>query len=271
MAMDILDEIVRHKRLEVEHFKQEVPPAVLYAQVERLMAAGKRPPSMRQALLRSATGVIAEFKRRSPSKGWIKEEGRADVIPLQYQQAGAAALSILTDRHFFGGDDRFIRQAADAGVCIPVLYKNFIIDEYQLFQARLAGASAVLLIAADLSWGECAALLSRAHELDMEVLLEMHGSEEIDYADLGPDLYGINNRHLGSFVTDVEHSFSLAEMLPDGECWVSESGISQPDTVRQLREAGFRGFLIGECFMRTPQPGEALRQFILALSNNKSE
>ena len=105
----------------------------------------------------------------------------------------------------------------------------------------------------------------------MEVLLEMHGPEEIDYADLGPDLYGINNRHLGSFVTDVEHSFSMAEMLPDGECWVSESGISQPDTVRQLREAGFRGFLIGECFMRTPQPGEALRQFILALSNNKSE
>ena len=165
MAMDILDEIVRHKRLEVEHFKQEVPPAVLYAQVERLMAAGKRPPSMRQALLHSATGIIAEFKRRSPSKGWIKEEGRADVIPLQYQLAGATALSILTDRHFFGGDDRFIRQAADVGVCIPVLYKNFIIDEYQLFQARLAGASAVLLIAADLSRGECAALLSRAHEL----------------------------------------------------------------------------------------------------------
>ena len=221
--------------------------------------------SLRKALLQSETGIIAEFKRRSPSKGWIKEDGRPDVIPLSYQQNGAAALSILTDEHYFGGCDDFIRQARQSGVTLPILYKNFVIDEAQLYAAALCGASAVLLIAACLSKVDCKRLLDKAHTLGLEVLLEMHSEPELEYADLGPDLCGINNRNLGSFVTDVENSFRLAELLPENAVKVSESGISNPDTVRALRQAGFRGFLIGENFMKTPDPGQALNEFISQL------
>ena len=222
-------------------------------------------PSLREALLQSETGIIAEFKRRSPSKGWIKEDGRPDVIPLSYQQNGAAALSILTDEHYFGGCDDFIRQARQSGVTLPILYKNFVIDEAQLYAAALCGASAVLLIAACLSKADCKRLLDKAHTLGLEVLLEMHSEPELEYADLGPDLCGINNRNLGSFVTDVENSFRLAELLPEDAVKVSESGISNPDTVHGLRQAGFRGFLIGENFMKTPDPGQALNEFISQL------
>ena len=260
--MDILEEIVANKRLEVERFKQELSEREIHHRVEAILDFGVA--SMSQALTASDTGIIAEFKRRSPSKGWIKEEGRADVIPLSYQQNGASALSILADEKYFGGCDDFILTARHSGVKIPVLYKNFVIDEYQLFQARLCGASAVLLIAADLSLFECKSLLNTAHHLGMEVLLEMHAESELDYAELEPDMCGINNRNLGSFVTDVENSFRLAELLPKDAVKVSESGISNPDTVRALRAAGFRGFLIGETFMKTPDPGLALKNFILA-------
>lgn len=221
--------------------------------------------SMSKALLDSPTGIIAEFKRRSPSKGWIKEEGRPDIIPLSYQQNGAAALSILTDRNYFGGDDEFIRQARQSGVSLPVLYKNFVINELQLYQALLCGASAVLLIAACLSKTECRYLIDKAHSLGLQVLLEMHSEPELEYAELEPDMCGINNRNLGSFVTSVENSFRLAEKLPKDAVKVSESGISNPQTVAQLREAGFRGFLIGETFMKTPDPGLSLAQFIESL------
>lgn len=241
--MDILEEIVAHKQQELERMRQ-------------------KKVSMREALLASPTGIIAEFKRRSPSKGWIKEEGKACEIPLSYQQNGAAALSILTDKQYFGGHDRFIMEARQAGVTIPVLYKNFVIDEMQLYEALLCGASAVLLIAACLTKEKLRALLLKAHELGLEVLLEMHDERELEYAELEPDLCGINNRHLGSFVTDVETSYRLAEKLPREAVKVSESGISNPQTVRELREAGFRGFLIGETFMREPQPGQALKEFI---------
>ena len=241
--MDILEEIIITKQQELERMRQ-------------------KKVSMREALLASPTGIIAEFKRRSPSKGWIKEEGKACEIPLSYQQNGAAALSILTDKQYFGGHDRFIMEARQAGVTIPVLYKNFVIDEMQLYEALLCGASAVLLIAACLSVQQCSALLEKAHELGLEVLLEMHDERELEYAELNPDLCGINNRHLGSFITDVETSYRLAEKLPREAVKVSESGISNPQTVRELREAGFRGFLIGETFMRDPQPGQALKEFI---------
>ena len=263
--MDILEEIVANKRLEVKRFKQELSEREIHRRVEAILDFGVA--SMSQALTASDTGIIAEFKRRSPSKGWIKEEGRADVIPLSYQQNGASALSILADEKYFGGCDDFIRTARHSGVKIPVLYKNFVIDEYQLFQARLCGASAVLLIAADLSLSECKSLLNTAHQLGMEVLLEMHSNQELEYAGLEPDMCGINNRNLGSFVTDVENSFRLAELLPKDAVKVSESGISDPDTVRALRAAGFRGFLIGETFMKTPDPGLALKNFILATDN----
>lgn len=261
--MDILQEIVAHKRIEVERFKQQLSEQEIHRRVEPLLDFSV--PSMSKALTASESGIIAEFKRRSPSKGWIKEEGKADEIPLSYQEHGAAALSILTDEQYFGGKDDFIRTARHAGVHIPILYKNFIIDEYQLFQARLCGASAVLLIAADLSKKECKALLHTAHELGMEVLLEMHSEEELEYAELEPDMYGINNRNLGTFITDVQNSFRLAALLPKDNVKVSESGISNPDTVKALRIAGFRGFLIGETFMKTSAPGEVLKDFISKL------
>ena len=240
---DVLQEIVAHKR-------------------EELAAMRQKKPSLRQALLDSPTGIIAEFKRRSPSKGWIKEEGRASEIPLSYQQNGAAALSILTDKQYFGGHDRFIMEARQSGVTLPVLYKNFVIDEMQLYEAVLCGASAVLLIAACLPKEKLRALMVKAHELGLEVLLEMHSEEELEYCELEPDVYGINNRNLGSFVTNVENSFRLAELLPKDAVKVSESGISRPETIRELRQAGFRGFLIGETFMKTPDPGQALKQLI---------
>ena len=222
----------------------------------------QKKPSLRQALLDSPTGIIAEFKRRSPSKGWIKEEGRADQIPLAYQQNGAAALSILTDKHYFGGHDRFIIEARQSGVTIPILYKNFVIDEMQVYEAALCGASAVLLIAACLPKERCRALMALAHDLGLEVLLEMHDECELEYAELEPDLCGINNRHLGSFVTDVETSFRLAERLPKEAAKVSESGISNPQVINELRSVGFCGFLIGETFMKEPNPGLALKVFI---------
>ena len=258
--MDVLEKIVAHKRVEVEKCKEVVPAYAIHSRVEAIL--GGKVPSMREAIVESTTGIIAELKRKSPSKGWIKEEGRADVIPLSYQQNGAAAISILTDEEFFGGSDKFIVKARQSGVSIPVLYKNFIIDEYQLFQARLCGASAVLLIAAELSKEECRSLLHTAHELQLEVLLEMHSEQELEYADLEPDLCGINNRNLGTFITSVDNSFRLASMLPKEAVKVSESGISNPATIRQLMQAGFKGFLIGECFMKQENPGEALAKFI---------
>lgn len=262
--MDILEEIVAHKRVEVERFKEQLSEREIHSRVEALMATpeGGIVPSMSKAIKESATGIIAEFKRKSPSKGWIKEEGKAGVIPMSYQQNGASAISILTDYEYFGGKDEFIVEARKSGVTIPVLYKNFVIDEYQLFQARLCGASAALLIAAELSKEECSTLLRTAHDLQLEVLLEMHSEEELEYAELEPDLCGINNRNLGTFITSVDNSFRLASLLPKDAVKVSESGISNPDTIRQLQTAGFKGFLIGECFMKEDNPGESLAHFI---------
>ena len=246
---------------------KDILQEIIATKHEELALLKAKKPSLREALLQSETGIIAEFKRRSPSKGWIKEEGRANIIPLSYQQNGAAALSILTDEHYFGGSDDFIRQARQSGVTLPILYKNFVIDEAQLYAAAFCGASAVLLIAACLTKEKCRVLMSSAHELGLEVLLEMHSEKELEYAELEPDLCGINNRNLGSFHTDVENSFRLAELLPKEAVKVSESGISNPDTVKALRQAGFRGFLIGENFMKTADPGLALGDFITQLTH----
>lgn len=262
--MDILDEITAHKRLEVAALKREVPLNALQARVEPLLA-GPKPVSMAAALLASPSGIIAEFKRKSPSKGWIKEAGDAAVIPLGYQRNGAAALSILADGKYFGGSPDFIMKARESGVTLPILYKEFVVDEYQLCLARLSGASAVLLIAAESSKNECRYLIDKAHALGLEVLLEMHSEEELGYADLEPDMCGINNRNLGTFVTDVENSFRLAEKLPADAVKVSESGIGKPATLAALRQCGFRGFLIGERFMKEPDPGTALGEFIAKL------
>lgn len=260
---DILDTIVAHKRKEVELFKQELPLSELAHRVEIIM--GARPVSMAENLRNSDTGIIAEFKRKSPSKGWFNKDADVRTVCRSYQDNGATALSILTDIHFFGGSNVDMRDAHLSKISLPTLYKNFIIDEYQLYQARLNKANAVLLIAACLSKDECRTFMEKAHSLGMEVLLEMHSEAETDYADILPDMCGINNRNLGTFDTDVNNSVNLAARLPDSCIKVSESGISDPSTVHMLRSLGYRGFLMGEHFMHTPDPGLTLAQFIASL------
>lgn len=289
--MDILSEITDYKRIEVELQKQAVSPEQLREQVRDLMENSPAPRrSMKRALASSPAGIIAEFKRRSPSKGWIYETAKADEIPAAYEAAGASAISILTDEKFFGGSLRDIRTARPL-VDIPILRKDFIIDEYQLLQARIAGADAVLLIAACLTQEECADLTARAHALGLEVLLEIHSPRELAYISKDVDMVGVNNRNLGTFVTDVENSFRIAGQLrqaiadarnvPDAQdssdtprnlpLLVSESGISHPETICRLRTAGFRGFLIGETFMKTPQPGDALKGFIQGIEETEAQ
>jgi indole-3-glycerol phosphate synthase len=259
---DILEEIVAYKRLEVASQKRVLSPRALYAAVEKLMDQAPAVRSMRGSLAASTSGIIAEFKRKSPSKGWIKESGRPEVIPPSYAQNGAAALSILTDEIYFGGASDFVRTARPLVGSTPILRKDFMIDEYQLFQAKEMGADAVLLIAACLTKEECKMLAHRAHELQLETLLEVHAERELEYVGDCIDMVGVNNRNLGTFHTDVQTSFQLAALLPQDMLRVSESGISSPQTVRTLRAAGFRGFLIGENFMKTENPGAALKAFI---------
>ena len=289
--MDILSEITDHKRIEVELQKQAVSPEQLREQVRDLMENSPAPRrSMKRALASSPAGIIAEFKRRSPSKGWIYKTAKADEIPAAYEAAGASAISILTDEKFFGGSLRDIRTARPL-VDIPILRKDFIIDEYQLLQAHIAGADAVLLIAACLTQEECADLTARAHALGLEVLLEIHSPRELAYISKDVDMVGVNNRNLGTFVTDVENSFRIAGQLQqtiagvrnisDAQdssdtprnlpLLVSESGISHPETICRLRTAGFRGFLIGETFMKTPQPGDALKGFIQGIEETEAQ
>ena len=257
---DILQEIVAHKRVEVEQFKQAVPPTQLYRQAEAILDFSA--PSISEALCTSGSGIIAEFKRKSPSLGWIKQDASPSVIPHSYQVNGATAVSILTDSKFFGGSNTHVRTARMSKVSIPILYKNFIVDKYQIYQARIAGSSAILLIAACLTKDQCREYIDLAHQLGMEVLLEMHTEAETEYAELEPDMYGINNRNLGSFETDINNSLQLIGRLPAEGVKVSESGISSPEIVTQLRSVGYRGFLVGEAFMKEEDPGLALANFI---------
>jgi indole-3-glycerol phosphate synthase len=265
---DILQEIVAHKRREVAQQKQAISTEQLRQQAEACLFDLAPRRSMKAALAASPTGIIAEFKRRSPSKGWIAQTALPRQICPAYEQAGAAALSILTDERFFGGTLRDIRTVREL-VNIPILRKEFIIDEYQLLQARIVGADAVLLIAACLSLEACNTLTTQAHRLGLEVLLEIHSEAELAYANGDADMVGINNRHLGSFVTDVETSFRMAASLEQspaaGSLLVSESGISRAETIEQLRAAGYRGFLIGETLMRTEAPAQTLRELVAAL------
>lgn len=264
---DILAEIIAHKRQEIALQKQIVSLEQLQ---EQAAASPRSNRSMKQSLVASSSGIIAEFKRRSPSKGWINEAADASLIPLAYEQAGAAALSILTDEKFFGGSLRDIRIARPL-VDLPILRKDFIIDAYQLLQARIVGADAVLLIAACLASDECQSLAAQAHALGLEVLLEIHNPAELSYINKEIDMIGVNNRNLGSFATDVENSFRFVERLKEKitevdfhapPLLISESGLSQPGTILNLRNVGFRGFLIGETFMRTGNSGDTLRTFI---------
>jgi indole-3-glycerol phosphate synthase len=255
---DILNEIILHKKAEVARQKEETPLSAL----EKRLAESPIPfHSLKSALEHSSTGIIAEFKRRSPGKGWINPSADAEIVTKAYETTGAAALSVLTDEAFFGGTLADL-QITTQTVHIPVMRKEFIIDEYQLFEAKLAGASAVLLIAAAITKEESLRFTKLAHQLQLDVLLELHNERETDYITPLNTLIGINNRNLGSFVTDVQKSFRMAELLPNEAVWVSESGISDPAIVKELRNAGYSGFLIGEHFMKTADPGESLRRFI---------
>ncbi len=271
MNQDILKDIIAHKREEVERQKSFLSAGQLADSAARLAGEGAC-RSLRQALAESPTGIIAEFKRRSPSKGWINREARPEEVIPAYEDAGAAALSILTDEAFFAGRLNDLT-AARPLTRLPILRKDFVIDPYQLLQARVAGADAVLLIAACLGREQCGELAQQAHELGLEVLLELHSPDELDYADCAPDLVGINNRSLGTFHTDASHALDLADALKQATegmtrppLLVAESGIHNPETACCLRRHGYRGLLIGERFMRGAQPGDELRAFIRMLS-----
>lgn len=259
---DILQEIVATKRAEVDRRKQETDLQALYRQAETPRTTRH---SLREALRSSSTGIISEFKRRSPSKGWINREADVQSVVRAYQQAGATALSILTDTPYFGGTDDDLRAARQA-CSLPILRKDFTIDEFQLVESRALGADAVLLIAAALTREQCRRLAETAHQLELEVLLEIHDQSELDYYSEYIDVLGVNNRNLGSFHTDVANSFRLIEQMPQEATPISESGISNPDTVKELRAIGFKGFLIGENFMKTEAPGDSLKSFINALN-----
>lgn len=260
---DILETIVAHKRVELVARKELRSLAAIQRAlfIKGAPYWGGPEAPMKKALEASPTGIIAEFKRKSPSKGWIFPEADPLEVCPAYSEAGAAALSILTDEQFFGGDiDELYRVRRE--VQTPILRKDFIIDPYQLWEARDYGANAVLLIAACLTKAECESLAYEAHELNLETLLEVHTEAELDYLNDCIDMVGVNNRHLGTFHTDVATSFALAEKLPKDFVLISESGISEAATIRELRQAGYRGFLIGEALMKTGQPGETLGKLI---------
>ena len=229
------------------------------------METGGHHRSLAKALRKSPTGIIAEFKRKSPSKGWIHREARPEDIVPAYARAGAAGLSILTDEPYFGGCNAFV-EAVRPLVEQPILRKDFTIDEYQVFEAKSIGADAILLIAACLNPAECRLLGRRAKELELDVLLEIHEEREVDYLDTEyVTIAGVNNRNLHSFRTDINTSFRLSALIPDNFVRISESGLSRAEDLRLLRAAGYEGFLMGEQFMKAEQPAQALQQLIQEL------
>jgi indole-3-glycerol phosphate synthase len=260
--VNILQEICDKKRLEVAQQKRDTPFEYLQGFYD---LTGHQPVSFRQALLRSPSGIVAEFKRKSPSKGWIHSEAVASKVVQGYAVAGAAAVSILTDMEFFGGRFFDFKKARKAVDHLPFLRKDFIVDEYQVHQSKVLGADVILLIAACLTECEVARFAAVAHELGMETLLEIHDESELSYVTDAVDVVGVNNRDLARFVTDVGISMRLADRIPAGVVRISESGLSDVQTVIDLRKAGYQGFLMGENFMKTADPGAALAEFIREL------
>lgn len=255
--MDILDKIIAQKRIELQTRKEAVSLEVLESQI--FENTSKR--SLKKSLLAAEVPIISEFKRKSPSKGFINEHARvADIIPA-YAKAGAAGISVLTDEKFFGGSLKDLKDARSF-TDIPLLRKDFIIDEYQLYVAKTVGADVILLIAAALTKEQTLRLSQKAKELRLEVLLELHDEIELDHINEYVDLIGINNRNLKTFSVDLEASVKLLEKLPKDRIRISESGISSPQTVSDLMKAGFQGFLMGENFIKTSSPGVSLQAFI---------
>lgn len=261
--MNVLDAIISQKRTEVSRRKEAVP----IQELENSPLFGRDRLSLRNALLKkNSTGIIAEFKRRSPSKGDIHPDADVVEVTKGYTRHGAACLSVLTDTPFFGGSaDDLIQARVNA---IPILRKDFIIDEYQLVEARSMGADVVLLIAACLSPDEVKDLAIRARDLDLEVLLELHAEEELDHVCDETPIIGINNRDLKTFTVDIERSLRMAGRLPEDSLKVAESGIDSVDTMRMFYDHGFRGFLIGEHFMKEKDPVEAFSRFVEGWNQN---
>ena len=258
----ILDTIIARKQIEVAEAKQRVT----VEELEQSVYFRRNPVSLADRILAmDGHAIIAEFKRKSPSKGWIHADAHADAITQGYASAGAAGISVLTDRDFFGANDTDFGQAR--AVPVPLLRKEFIIDEYQLIEARAMGADVILLIAACLSPERTQELARFARSLQLEVLLELHSETELTHLNPFISLVGINNRNLKDFSVSLEHSVTLASKLPREIPRIGESGIRSSSDIFMLRDAGFSGFLIGELLMREPDPAIALAALIEQLKH----
>jgi indole-3-glycerol phosphate synthase len=256
--MNILEKIIAHKNNEVAG-RRELYPAKL---LEKSIYFHTPAVSLCKYLRREdKSGIIAEFKRRSPSKGDINPYAAVERVSIGYMQAGASALSILTDGEFFGGKNEDLTQARKFNFC-PILRKDFIIDEYQIIEARAIGADAVLLIAECLEKAQLAQLARTAKSLGLEVLMEIHSQPQLDKFCPEVDAIGVNNRNLEDFSVSLAASLELAAALPAEVVKVSESGLDDPNAIVELRRAGYQGFLIGEHFMRQADPGKACQEFI---------
>ena len=265
--MNILDQIIAHKHKEVEERKGLYPVKLL----EQSIYFSSQPVSMRKYVQREdLTGIIAEFKRKSPSKGVINAYASVERTTIGYMQAGASALSVLTDKSFFGGANEDLNTARKFNFC-PILRKDFTIDEYQIIEAKSIGADAILLIAAVLEPARLKELTSFAHSFGLEVLLEVHDEEELKKSvDAGADLIGVNNRNLKTFEVSISVSKRLAPLIPRDVVKVSESGITAPETILELKEYGYEGFLMGENFMKHSRPEQAAREFVSKLKHAKA-
>lgn len=261
--MNILEKIAAFKEKEVEENRSLYPVKLL----ERSIYFNTKPVSLRTYLLdKKLSGIIAEFKRKSPSKGSINPYAPVGPTTLGYMQAGASALSVLTDKEFFGGSSADLTEARKYNYC-PILRKDFIINEYQVIEAKSIGADAILLIGAILDKEKIKQLAELAHSLGMEVLYEVHDEADINKLHLSIAHVGINNRNLENFTVDTEHSLRLAEKLPKNVVRIAESGISKPEQVQTFKKNGFNGFLIGEQFMKESRPGLACKKFIRQLNS----
>lgn len=262
--MNILDEILQAKQKEVATRKQDYPVSLL----EKSIYYNTACVSLQYYISgKSNNGIIAEFKRRSPSKGWISKYADARQVSLSYMQAGAAALSVLTDKDYFGAQPSDFYLARAVNYC-PILRKDFIIDEYQVIESKSIGADVILLIAKALSYKQVKAFTKLAHVLGMEVLLELQNEEEVEtYAGQDIDMVGINNRNLQDFSVNYDNSLKMASLLPEDKIKIAESGITSAEDIRHLQKAGFKGFLVGSRFMQHSHPGQACKDMIKALNN----
>jgi indole-3-glycerol phosphate synthase len=259
--MNILDTIIEHKRSEVSRAKAERPVGLL----EKSVWFGRQALSLRHFLAEPGkTGIIAEFKRRSPSKGVINDSADVAEVTSAYAANGAACLSVLTDQHFFGGSPSDLEKARVNP--IPILRKDFMIDEYQIVEAKAIGADVILLIAACLTPAATKSLAVLAGSLGLEVLLEIHNEGELGHICDETQIIGINNRDLKTFTVDINRSIQLSKKIPAGKITISESGISDVDTILHLEQFGFSGFLIGENFMKEKDPAAAFGKFVKELN-----